>query len=139
MTEGIRRALPGLLMSLLVAGSVVAAWKDSSEVPADVRPALAQVQEVLRAFALAKDTTDLVRVSEQVGQTLRDSVRIAVTVAEDGRGWAAVGTHLRLGRSIGCAFARGGQTSVETPGGLEHDGSNQILCDQIGVIPTPDR
>ena len=101
----------------------------TAEEAIDVEPALAQVQEVLGILARAEDPADLAGLSQQVGQTLRDSVVLVVTPAENGGGWAAVGTHVRLGQSLGCAFTSRPQLVVSTPRGLVHDGSGQILCD----------
>lgn len=95
----------------------------------DIGPALGQVEEVLLLLAPAENPADLAELSDHVGPTLRDSVILVVTASQDGPGWAAVGTHVRLGQSLGCTFTSRSQLSVTTPGGLVNDGSGQVLCD----------
>ena len=126
-----------LKLTLLVGVVAFSACLGPSATSHDGGPALAQVEEVVSAFAALNEghdvqdgfTSDFASLSEEVAQTYRDSVILKAKFAEDGRGWFVVGTHVRLGDSLGCAFTSGSQPEVSTPGGLVHDGSSAVVCD----------
>ena len=106
----------------------------------DAGPALDQVRSVVHDFAVANEwhysesttyTGDFSQLQRWVDWTEADSVEL--TIVEVGaHGYAVLGTHIRLGEGIGCAFAWGRpEASVSTPGGVPFRGGNQILCDEV--------
>lgn len=123
------------LLLLLALG---ACWPGSERV-ADGQAAGEQIRHIMSRFAVANEfhhedegtyTDDLKRLQEGSEWSNADSVRLQVTLAPGGTGWAVVGTHKRVGASLGCALAWGEPVPVETPGGVPHDGSNRIVCDE---------
>ena len=124
-----------LASTLVAAIPLVSACGQARQTPIDEAAAMSQARAVLETIASASETTELGRLAELVEPSLRDSVTLAITVGEDGESWAAITTHVRLGRSVGCALSRGGLPEVETPGGIPHDGSTNIICDDPDGSP----
>lgn len=105
--------------------------------------ALTQITRFLRNLASAEEMhfaahgtyiVDLVVLREELDWLRQDSINVSITQA-DRVGWAAVGTHVRLGTAIGCALVYGWPRAsipiAYTPGGIKAVEPGKLVCDPV--------
>ena len=125
---------------LLFAVAALVSCSGGPEEYIDPGPAFEQIRSVVRDFAIANEfyyaeesefTDDVVRLQRDFEWPNADSVDLQVVLDANRDGWGVVGTHVRLGPAVGCVLAWGRRPPIETPSGVPHDGSNEIVCDSV--------